>query len=138
MISLKKGLTTMILITGGAYQGKLDYVFSTYSLQNDAVIHCQEHDCSIPCGKPVVNNLDLWILALIRSEKNVESAVNDFIASLSPESVIICNDISSGIVPIDAVLRQWREEVGRTLAALARQADTVVRLFCGIPTVLKG
>jgi adenosyl cobinamide kinase/adenosyl cobinamide phosphate guanylyltransferase len=35
------------------------------------------------------------------------------------------------------VLREWREAHGRMMNALSREADGVVRLFCGIPQVLK-
>ena len=38
----------------------------------------------------------------------------------------------------DAETREWREAVGRMNAALAAQADTVTRIFCGLPLELKG
>ena len=52
--------------------------------------------------------------------------------------ILICEDISCGVVPMDAETREWREAVGRMNAALAAQADTVTRIFCGLPLELKG
>ena len=52
-------------------------------------------------------------------------------------SVIICREVFSGVVPIDDTVRAWREETGRVLTWLASQADTVTRLFCGLDQKLK-
>jgi adenosyl cobinamide kinase/adenosyl cobinamide phosphate guanylyltransferase len=51
--------------------------------------------------------------------------------------IIICNDISCGVVPIDSEIRLWRESVGRILTILSKHADEVVRLFCGLGTKIK-
>ena len=42
-----------------------------------------------------------------------------------------------GVVPMDAGERIWRERVGRTCSMLASQATRVVRMVCGIPTIIK-
>jgi len=54
------------------------------------------------------------------------------------ECILICRDMFCGVVPMDAETREWREAVGRMNAALAAQADTVTRIFCGLPLELKG
>jgi adenosyl cobinamide kinase/adenosyl cobinamide phosphate guanylyltransferase len=38
---------------------------------------------------------------------------------------------------VDPEMRAWREATGRMMNELCRHADRVVRLFCGIPQVLK-
>ena len=38
---------------------------------------------------------------------------------------------------MEAELRVWREAVGTLLGQLSRQAESVTRLFYGIPQVLK-
>ena len=53
------------------------------------------------------------------------------------DMIFIANDVSGGVVPMDPVLRAWREACGRMNMKLARQADEVWRLFCGIPQRLK-
>ena len=42
------------------------------------------------------------------------------------------------MVPIDPGERSWREAVGRLCCVLARRADRVERIFCGLSMVLKG
>ena len=54
------------------------------------------------------------------------------------DKVIISDDISQGVVPMDATEREWREMTGRCLVSLGQQADKVIRVFCGIPEVIKG
>ena len=56
---------------------------------------------------------------------------------LRPDGVILCRDISCGVVPMEAELRVWREAVGTLLGQLSRQAESVTRLFYGIPQALK-
>ena len=53
------------------------------------------------------------------------------------EKILICEDISCGVVPMDAEAREWREAVGRMNAMLASKAERVTRLFCGLPLELK-
>ena len=56
---------------------------------------------------------------------------------LDEQTILICDDISCGVVPMDKEVRAWREATGRAINALAAQADRVVRVFCGLPMVLK-
>ena len=55
-----------------------------------------------------------------------------------PHVVILCNEVGSGVVPMDRDDRAWRERVGRTCCTLAERADCVIRMYCGIPSILKG
>ena len=52
--------------------------------------------------------------------------------------VAAATEIGGGIVPMDAGERRAREAAGRLACLLAARADTVIEMFCGIPTVLKG
>ena len=46
--------------------------------------------------------------------------------------MLISTDVSQGIVPVDAVMRAFREMNGRLMLYLAEEAEQVVRVFCGI------
>ena len=46
--------------------------------------------------------------------------------------------VGSGVIPIDYETRLGREAVGRLCVRLAQRAECVVRMVCGIPTVIKG
>ena len=52
--------------------------------------------------------------------------------------IVTCDEVGCGVVPLDRADRDWREAVGRLCTALARQADLVVLVTCGLPQVLKG
>ncbi|MDR0313348.1 MAG: bifunctional adenosylcobinamide kinase/adenosylcobinamide-phosphate guanylyltransferase [Treponema sp.] len=125
----------MILIFGGAYQGKLVFALERFNLTESDVSRCDSDDINMPASR-IIYEVDKWILALIKKDVDVEKAVSQFIAA-NKDAVVICNDISCGVVPADPVLRKWREAVGKMLAALSRNSDEVIRLFCGIPTRIK-
>lgn len=57
---------------------------------------------------------------------------------LSKKAVVIATEVGGGVVPIDAGQRHDREQAGRLACLLAERAETVVRVCCGIPQVLKG
>lgn len=57
---------------------------------------------------------------------------------LSHYDVVTAAEIGEGVVPLDPGERAARERAGRLACLLAARADTVVRVFCGIPKVLKG
>ena len=59
-------------------------------------------------------------------------------AELAQKDVVMAVEVGGGVVPIDPAERAAREAAGRLACLLAQRAETVVRVFCGIPTVLKG
>jgi len=126
----------MILIFGGEHQGKLDYALDRFGITPDHVYLCNETDTDMPKGKRVIYKIDRWILALLRADKDVAENIAPFTQS-NCNAIIICNDISCGIVPIDPTMRAWREAVGKSIGLLAQHSDEIIRLFCGIPTRLK-
>ena len=52
--------------------------------------------------------------------------------------IVIATEIGCGVVPIDPVERERREAAGRLSCLLAERAETVVRVCCGLPQLLKG
>lgn len=52
--------------------------------------------------------------------------------------VVVTNDVGSGGGAYDPAVRAYIRALGRINAALARRADHVYELVCGIPLVLKG
>jgi Adenosyl cobinamide kinase/adenosyl cobinamide phosphate guanylyltransferase len=119
----------MDLIIGGAYQGKLTYARARYGLSDGDIFECGadgEPDVSRRC----VCHLEEYVLSCVR--RGVEPA-----CAFRPDAVLICRDVSCGIVPMDAECREWREAVGRFLNRLSAQAEHVTRVFCGLPLALK-
>ena len=54
------------------------------------------------------------------------------------DELVMATEIGGGIVPLEAEQRRAREAAGRLACLLAARADTVIEMFCGIATVLKG
>ena len=57
---------------------------------------------------------------------------------LAKREVVIATEVGGGVVPATPEERAAREAAGRLACLLADRADRVIRVFCGIPTVLKG
>ena len=119
----------MDLIIGGAYQGKLDYAREKFSIRDSDIFLCSSQ-AEIDTTRRCIYHFEEYVLFCVRSGKVPELIFRD-------DAVIICDDISCGVVPMSAENRLWREETGRALVCLARQAESVTRVFCGLPHILK-
>jgi len=99
------------------------------------------HQCNTENPEPdfsadIINSLHLLVLAQIRA--GIDTL--EFLTGKLPElknKIIISDDISCGVVPVEQEARQWREATGRCLALLSKNADEVIRLFYGIGSRLK-
>ena len=119
----------MDLIIGGAYQGKLDYARARFGVADAEVYRCADQsvlDRSRRC---------IWGFERYLRACWLEGVAP--ITDLRGDAVIICTDIFCGVVPVDDDDRGWREQTGRIMTALANRADTVTRIFCGLPQRLK-
>lgn len=125
----------MVLVFGGAYNGKRDFVKEKFNVTEDDIFYCgvNEIDFSkkVICGlhKFTYNN----ILKDISSLQYIKENINLF-----KDKIIISDEISSGIVPLKKEDRIWREETGKCLQYLSKESSCVYRVFCGIPTIIKG
>ena len=121
----------MRLIIGGAGQGKLDYALKKTGLDCSAVAL----DPAQAADKPILYHLEAWVKANPAAH---HLAVLEKLLTVNPGIVILCDEVGCGVVPIAREERTWREAVGRLCCTLAQRADTVERIFCGIPMTLKG
>ena len=120
----------MILILGGAYQGKLDFAKEVFSLLEAEVFHC--HNEEIDFSKRCIYKIEEFTFAhedpIAYFKENYE---------LWQDSILICQDIFCGVVPMGAENRAWRQNTGRLCQYLAKEADQVIRIFCGLEQRLK-
>ena len=119
----------MDLIIGGAFQGKLEYARKTYKLKKADVCECTINKPA-DFSKRCIYRYERYVLWCMRNGKDPET---DF----GEDKIIIMDDIFCGVVPIEKEARDWREKSGRVMSALANNAKTVTRLFCGIPKRIK-
>lgn len=124
----------MILIFGGAYQGKLTFAQKTFGLTAEDVYTCSggEIDFSFRC----IRSLEQFTWACVHENRD---SVAYFQAhrDLWQQSILLCRDLSCGVVPMGADRRAWRQETGRLLQYLAGEAGQVSRIFCGLEMRLK-
>lgn len=125
------------LVIGGKYQGKLEYVLKTLNLSIESVNHGASCGFENAFEKPVLNNLHILVRRLLEAEKDPTMFI---LTSLQKGNsvTIICDEIGCGIVPIDKNDRYLREITGRILCEIAKTAQKVVRVQCGIPVLIKG
>lgn len=125
----------MILIIGGAYQGKRTLAKQKYGLSDDDIFTCTEAP-GIGFGARCIDKIEEFTLWCA---KNGKDATESFRAHRTEweDSVLICQDIFCGVVPVDADMRAWRETTGRLCAYLSEEAESVSRVFCGLEQQLK-
>ena len=107
----------MIFVTGPLYAGKREYIQKALSL-SDADFAARA----------------VWDVQKLAAGADPEQLADE----LSKKEIVIAAEIGGGLVPLDAGERAARETAGRLACLLAERADTVVRVCCGLPQVLKG
>ena len=121
----------MIVIFGGAYQGKLEYAKENFNISDDDVFVCREDSTAIDnaMSKKVIYGLENFTFACVKAGLEAREELEG--------KIIICADISQGIVPLDADQRAWREMNGRCMLWLGRESERVIRVFCGLGQDIK-
>lgn len=122
----------MILIIGGAYQGKRGYAKKRYGLDENDII--EGDDMQNISSAKCIGRFEKFVY------ENGENAVKaaEKLLTENPEVIIIMTEIGSGIIPLDKTERRRRELAGQTGCFLAERAEIVIRMTCGIPQLLKG
>lgn len=129
----------MHLVIGGAYQGKKEYVKRKYLIEESMIwqggysVAAGEWKCV--CG---LHNIvkELLLQKKAETDDSVTSCVRQML-DLNPDIILICDEVGGGIVPVEKAERDYRECVGRVLCELAKEADTVERVHCGIGQTIK-
>ncbi len=107
----------MILIIGGRCSGKLEYVKSLGYGDKDISV-------DVYGSEPV-----LYHLECIKFPADEEKILL--------KEVVVCDEVGSGIVPIDNESIMRREEISALTTRLATCAQSVVRIVAGIAVKLK-
>lgn len=91
------------------------------------------------CDILILNHLHLWVRDLLdegMEEEKIQMTILSWIKS-NPDAIVICDELGNGIVPIKKQERIWREQTGRLMIELAKQAERVERILCGLGQRLK-
>ncbi len=111
-----------VLVLGGAFQGKRDYAIENFGILPDEIYTFEEDIAEIPSGYRCYEHIERYVYACIKKEKEP-------VDSFPENSVIIIDDIFCGVVPMDELIRRYREETGRFMQKIAAHSD-VYRVFC--------
>ena len=95
-----------------------------------------------PASAPVlVDCLTLWLTNLMLCNHDIGQATAGLMQSLAKRTaltVLVSNEVGMGIVPDNALARQFRDEAGRLNQRMAQASSRVVFVAAGLPLVMKG
>jgi len=89
----------------------------------------------------LVDCLTLWLTNRMLAEADIEAdtaALEKALARRRGPTVLVSNEVGSGVVPDNALARRFRDLQGRLNQRLAARADRVVLVISGLPLVVKG
>lgn len=127
---------TMHLIIGGAWQEKGKVAREEFpgrlwidgrSCAPEEIYHCGG-----------IYHMEVFVRR--RMEENPQLEAEAFVEELAyrnPGIVVVSDEIGYGLVPANAFDRRYRETVGRICTCIARRSETVLRIVCGVKTVMK-
>ncbi len=120
----------------------LDKVIAQNSGDRDAIF--------FDCITMMVNNLMLvdrdldWDNISTEEANEVEDAIMEeaqkFIEGMKKfegETVVVTNELGMGIVPLNPIIRYYRDITGRVNQSIAHEADEVIFVVSGIPMKIK-
>lgn len=114
----------MILIIGAASAGKRAFAETLGYTPAEMANACLD-------DKPVLFNLQelVW---------RDPGCIGELLPQLLEKEAVLCDEVGSGVIPVAGNDAAARRAVGKLCILLAQQAECVVRMVCGIPTVIKG
>ncbi|MGN0600901.1 MAG: bifunctional adenosylcobinamide kinase/adenosylcobinamide-phosphate guanylyltransferase [Oscillospiraceae bacterium] len=127
----------MIIITGGAFQGKKEYAKKRFGFSDEDILNGGSCDLDTIFTAKCVTDYQLAVKRLLEENADPE----EFTRRLCRENsgaVIIINEIGGGIIPLEKSERVWREETGRAGCIIAENSREVIRFVCGVPMKIKG
>lgn len=83
----------------------------------------------------------LWLTNHLLADHDLSletTALITALATCAAPVVMVSNEVGWGIVPDNALARQFRDAQGRLNQRLAAEAELVVTVIAGLPLVLKG
>lgn len=94
-----------------------------------------------PGEAALIDCATLWLTNLLLGDADsaqAEAALAAALDTVAAPVVIVSNEVGAGIVPENALARQFRDLQGGFNRRIAERADLVVAVMAGLPLVLKG
>ena len=88
----------------------------------------------------LVDCLTLWLSNVMLAERDAEAEIERLLAALAHAGgplVLVANEVGLGIVPDNALAREFRDAAGMLNQTIARVADEVEFVVAGLPMRVK-
>ena len=121
----------MIVVTGGVASGKKTFL-EEYGIDLTCVFDARDSQAS------AVSLADATVVFHVEELVREGALARGVFEQLLSKQVLTCTEVGSGVIPLTWDDRQFRERAGSLSSSLAKEADCVVRMVCGLPVVLKG
>lgn len=92
-------------------------------------------------GVVLIDCATLWLTNTMLADADVAAEADRLLQALQACAhpvIVVSNEVGWGIVPDNALARDFRDEQGRLNQRLAGAADLVCGVMAGLPMVLKG
>ena len=137
----------MILVIGGAYQGKRNFIKENFALREKEIFDASEGGSHrlkrlLRQGAPdaslrAVTSWHLVVKEQWEAGEDPKEALAELLR-LHPDIILTADEIGGGLIPLDPREREYREVVGHTLILAAKKAEKVYRVLAGIGELIKG
>ena len=118
--------------------GKLKYALSIYGTDSAIYDFAQAQNLSgVFYDFRILINLQAGIRRFIETGSLPLPFFEENLPRLR-EKVLIGDEIGCGIVPLDPLEREWRDQTGFVYQFLARESEIVDRIWAGLPVRMKG
>lgn len=132
----------LTLVIGGRAQGKTEYLREQFGLKASEIAPAAAfagEESQFAGGAEEKASpralVHLEELVRLRGAKEALAALEGWLSA--GERYICCDEVGLGVVPVDFAEREFRDEVGRMLCALAKRAERVFRVIAGIGQRIK-
>ncbi len=88
----------------------------------------------------LIDCLTLWLSNIIERNRNIEEETNILINAIKSARcplILVSNEVGQGIVPINKLAREFRDETGRLNQKIAACVSNVYFVMAGLPLPLK-
>ena len=130
----------MIFVTGPMYSGKEKCICEMLGITHEEFMSRGVRDVEQLVADDATDGS--WNVTGISdgpswNETDTDDALTRLADELSKKDIIIASEIGAGVIPTDPGQDAHRQRAGRLSQLLSARADTVIRVICGLPQILK-
>ena len=130
----------MIFVTGPMYSGKEKCICEMLGITHEEFMSRGIRDVELLVADDATDGS--WNVTGISdgpswNETDADDALTRLADELSKKDIIIASEIGAGVIPMDPGQDAHRQRAGRLSQLLSARADTVIRVICGLPQILK-